>query len=144
MPGPFSVAEDPGDFYTYNVHHGFPEGLVRGYRTGFLSDMVSQSRLLLLQTFSMRGPVDFCCISALLSAKLAEDIIDFYTLKPSLLSQARDHNLCGLTGHSERGPCWIVAGHPCPLCIALFVPYIQQFLLSGSVACTLLPSYWYF
>ncbi|CAN0441468.1 unnamed protein product [Pylaiella littoralis] len=39
MPGPFSVAKDAGDFYTYNIHHGFPEGLVRGYRTGFLSDM---------------------------------------------------------------------------------------------------------
>lgn len=40
MPGPFSVAKDAGDFYTYNIHHGFPEGLVRGYRSGFLSDMV--------------------------------------------------------------------------------------------------------
>eukprot|EP00903_Cladosiphon_okamuranus_P007218 g7006.t1 len=39
MPGPFSVAKDAGDFYTYNIHHGFPEGLVRGYRSGFLSDM---------------------------------------------------------------------------------------------------------
>lgn len=40
MPGPFSVAKDAGDMYTYNIHHGFPEGLVRGYRSGFLSDMV--------------------------------------------------------------------------------------------------------
>lgn len=40
MPGPFSVAKDAGDFYTYNIHHGFPEGLVRGYRSGFLTDMV--------------------------------------------------------------------------------------------------------
>eukprot|EP00752_Nemacystus_decipiens_P001306 g1296.t1 len=39
MPGPFSVAKDAGDFYTYNIHHGFPEGLVRGYRSGFLTDM---------------------------------------------------------------------------------------------------------
>ncbi|CAM9383160.1 unnamed protein product, partial [Laminaria digitata] len=35
---PFSVAKDAGDFYTYNIHHGFPEGLVRGYRSGFLTD----------------------------------------------------------------------------------------------------------
>ena len=40
MPGPFSVAKEAGDFYTYNIHHGFPEGLVRGYRSGFLTDMV--------------------------------------------------------------------------------------------------------
>lgn len=38
---PFSVAKDAGDFYTYNIHHGFPEGLVRGYRSGFLADSVS-------------------------------------------------------------------------------------------------------
>eukprot|EP00904_Undaria_pinnatifida_P009211 jgi/Undpi1/541/HiC_scaffold_10.g04005.m1 len=35
---PFAVAKDAGDFTTYNIHHGFPEGLVRGYRSGFLTD----------------------------------------------------------------------------------------------------------
>lgn len=38
---PFAVAKDAGDLTTFNIHHGFPEGLVRGYRSGFLSDQVS-------------------------------------------------------------------------------------------------------
>lgn len=38
---PFTNAKDAGDFTTYNIHHGFPEGVVRGYRSGFLADGVS-------------------------------------------------------------------------------------------------------
>lgn len=58
MPGPFSVAKDAGDLYTYNIHHGFPEGLVRGYRSGFLTDMVRYSR------FSVCVYIPCCLLSS--------------------------------------------------------------------------------
>lgn len=38
---PFASAKDAGDFTLFNIHNGFPEGLVRGYRSGFLTDSVS-------------------------------------------------------------------------------------------------------
>lgn len=35
---PFASAKDAGDFTVFNIHHGFPEGIVRGFRSGFLTD----------------------------------------------------------------------------------------------------------
>lgn len=40
---PFASAKDAGDFTVFNIHHGFPEGIVRGFRSGFLTDNVSHS-----------------------------------------------------------------------------------------------------
>ena len=37
MPTP-SPASAPGDLSTFNILHGFPEALVRGMRSSFLSD----------------------------------------------------------------------------------------------------------
>lgn len=41
---PFASAKDAGDFTMFNIHHGFPEGIVRGFRSGFLTDNVSCTR----------------------------------------------------------------------------------------------------
>lgn len=35
---PYCKAKSAGDISTFSVHNGFPEGLVRGFRSGFLTD----------------------------------------------------------------------------------------------------------
>ncbi|KAG5178388.1 V0 complex, c/d subunit of ATPase [Tribonema minus] len=35
---PYTDPEDPGDIASFNVHNGFPEALVRGFKSGFLTE----------------------------------------------------------------------------------------------------------
>jgi hypothetical protein len=54
-----SESNSAGDIATFNIHYGFCEALVRGYRSGFLNE-ADYHRIVQCETLEGRLPLCFC------------------------------------------------------------------------------------
>lgn len=75
-----SPASDPGNLATFNILHGFPEALVRGMRSSFLSD-VDYHHLTQCET------LDDIRLN-LTETDYGESVADFNSITPAVLQKA--------------------------------------------------------